>query len=102
MYFGTKSYLKSSRNHTAKHALNEFLAGLLTMKKAPRHRIYGLWVWLLHRQDRIQISPSIGSCRGPFKAACPLYALSFLFFTMKEHVWFYFILIVLNLNAVKK
>jgi len=22
MYFGTKSYLKSTRNHTAKHALN--------------------------------------------------------------------------------
>jgi len=60
MYFGKKNYLKSSRNHTDKHALNEFLAGLLTMKKAPRHRIYGLWVWLLHRQDRIQISPSIG------------------------------------------
>jgi len=34
MHFSTKSYLKSSRNHTAKHALNEFLAGLLTMKKA--------------------------------------------------------------------
>jgi hypothetical protein len=23
MYFGTKSYLKSTRNHTAKHALRE-------------------------------------------------------------------------------
>jgi hypothetical protein len=23
MYFGTKSYLKSNRNHTAKHALSE-------------------------------------------------------------------------------
>ena len=25
MYFGTKSYLKSTRNHTAKHALRAFL-----------------------------------------------------------------------------
>ena len=24
MYFGTKSYLKSTRNHTAKHACNKY------------------------------------------------------------------------------
>jgi hypothetical protein len=26
MYFGTKSYLKSTRNHTVKHALNKVLS----------------------------------------------------------------------------
>jgi len=27
MYFGTKSYLKSTRNHTAKHALPNYVHG---------------------------------------------------------------------------
>ena len=30
MHFGTKSYLKSTRNHTAKHALDDFHNGLAT------------------------------------------------------------------------
>jgi hypothetical protein len=33
MYFGTKSYLKSTRNHTAKHAIKPMLTRLHQYKK---------------------------------------------------------------------
>jgi hypothetical protein len=33
MYFGTKSYLKSNRNHTAKHTFKDYNAGKIKFAK---------------------------------------------------------------------
>ena len=37
MHFGTKSYLKSNRNHTAKHTLNEFNESIIELNMGYEH-----------------------------------------------------------------
>jgi hypothetical protein len=86
MHFSTKSYLKSTRNHTAKHALN-------FVTKKPLNKYFSA-TWIsspgLLQSNKLQKAPRLGR-------KCPIQASFIIFLDFIFNFKFYVIFFYLNI-----